>query len=175
GWYEGIEDLVEGGVGGAGLQLAGMVDGAAYAVDHPKEFAKAALNWEEWQRNPARAAGQLTPDLLLALAGGAGAARRGAATLKSAAQRLMNRERALSRDGRARRHSDENPGQSCTPGESKCTTGEPIDVATGEMVMSATDVSLPGVLPLVLERHYVSGHPCGGWFGRTWAGTLDQR
>ncbi|MDT0544607.1 RHS repeat-associated core domain-containing protein, partial [Streptomyces lonegramiae] len=35
--------------------------------------------------------------------------------------------------------------------------------------------SLPGVLPLVLERHYVSGHPCGGWFGRTWAGTLDQR
>ncbi|MEU1790969.1 RHS repeat domain-containing protein [Streptomyces sparsogenes] len=41
--------------------------------------------------------------------------------------------------------------------------------------MSATDVSLPGVLPLVLERHHVSGHPCGGWFGRTWAGTLDQR
>ncbi|WP_432589574.1 DUF6531 domain-containing protein [Streptomyces sp. HD1123-B1] len=175
GWYEGIEDLVEGGVGGAGLQLAGMVDGAAYAVDHPKEFAKAALNWEEWQRNPARAAGQLTPDLLLALAGGAGAARRGAATLKSAAQRLMNRERALSRDGSARTHSDENPGQSCTPGDAKCTTGEPIDVATGEMVMSATDVSLPGALPLVLERHYVSGHPCGGWFGRTWAGTLDQR
>ncbi|WP_435241154.1 DUF6531 domain-containing protein [Streptomyces cucumeris] len=175
GWYEGFEDLVEGGVGGAGLQLAGMVDGAAYAVDHPKEFAKAALNWEEWQRNPARAAGQLTPDLLLALAGGAGAARRGAATLKSAAQRLMNRERALSRDGSARSHTDENPGQSCTPGDAKCTTGEPIDVATGEMVMSATDVSLPGALPLVLERHYVSGHPCGGWFGRTWAGTLDQR
>nr|BAI63267.1 hypothetical protein [Streptomyces sp. SNA15896] len=43
------------------------------------------------------------------------------------------------------------------------------------MVMSATDVTLPGVLPLLLERHYVSGHPCGGWFGRTWAGTLDQR
>ena len=41
--------------------------------------------------------------------------------------------------------------------------------------MSATDVTLPGALPLVLERHYVSGHPCGGWFGRTWAGTLDQR
>ncbi|MEU8824886.1 DUF6531 domain-containing protein [Streptomyces sp. NPDC048636] len=35
-------------------------------------------------------------------------------------------------------------------------------MATGEMVMSATDVTLPGVLPLILERHYVSGHPCGG-------------
>ncbi|WP_461020111.1 DUF6531 domain-containing protein, partial [Streptomyces daliensis] len=41
--------------------------------------------------------------------------------------------------------------------------------------MAATDVDLPGALPLVLERHYVSGHPCGGWFGPTWAATLDQR
>ncbi|QKV94102.1 RHS repeat protein [Streptomyces sp. NA02950] len=176
GWYDDFDDLVNGGVGGAGLRLAGMADGAAYAADHPKEFAKAVVNWDEWQRNPARAAGQLTPELLLALAsGGSGAVRRGASTAKSAAQRLLNRERALSRDGRARRHTDENPGQSCTPGDKKCTTGEPIDVATGEMVMSDTDVSLPGALPLVLERHYVSGHPCGGWFGRTWAGTLDQR
>ncbi|MFD8870485.1 DUF6531 domain-containing protein, partial [Streptomyces sp. NPDC059590] len=84
-------------------------------------------------------------------------------------------ERGLRRDGSARRRTDSDPKRNCTPGGDKCTTGEPIDVATGEMVMFATDVSLPGALPLVLERHYVSGHPCGGWFGRTWAGTLDQR
>ncbi|MDX3232392.1 DUF6531 domain-containing protein, partial [Streptomyces sp. ME19-01-6] len=151
-------------------------DGVAYAVDHPKEFAKAVTNWDEWQRNPARAAGQLTPELLLALAsGGSGAVRRGGSVAKNAAQRLLNRERGLRRDGSARRRTDSDPKRNCTPGANRCTTGEPIDVATGEMVMSATDVSLPGALPLVLERHYVSGHPCGGWFGRTWAGTLDQR
>ncbi|MBI0294269.1 type IV secretion protein Rhs, partial [Streptomyces sp. PRKS01-29] len=176
GWYEDFDDMVHDGPDGIGLRLAGAVDGAAYAAQHPKEFAKAVTNWDEWQRNPARAAGQLTPDLLLALAtGGTGAARRGAHVAKNAAQRLLNRERALRRDGSARKHADSDPNKSCTPGKAKCTTGEPIDVATGEMVMSATDVSLPGALPLVLERHYVSGHPCGGWFGPTWAGTLDQR
>ncbi|MDJ0345490.1 DUF6531 domain-containing protein [Streptomyces sp. H10-C2] len=55
----------------------------------------------------------------------------------------------------------------------KC--GDPIDVATGEMVMSATDVQFPGVLPLVLERHHVSSYRAGRWFGRSWASTLDQR
>ncbi|MDX3231632.1 DUF6531 domain-containing protein [Streptomyces sp. ME19-01-6] len=176
GWYEGFDDLVKDGPQGLGLHLAGIQDGIAYAVDHPKEFAKAVTNWDEWQRNPARAAGQLTPELLLALAtGGSGAVRRGGAAAKNAAQRLLNRERGLRRDGSARKRTDSDPKRNCTPGGEKCTTGEPIDVATGEMVMSATDVSLPGALPLVLERHYVSGHPCGGWFGRTWAGTLDQR
>ncbi|WP_307822006.1 DUF6531 domain-containing protein [Streptomyces coffeae] len=176
GWYNDFDDLVNDGIGGAGLRLAGMVDGAAYAADHPKEFAKAVVNWDEWQRNPARAAGQLTPELLLALAsGGSGAIRRGGSAAKNAAQRLLNRERALCRDGRARGRTNSDPDNNSTPNGERPTTGEPIDVATGEMVMSATDVALPGVLPLVLERHYVSGHPCGGWFGRTWAGTLDQR
>ncbi|MFG2649799.1 DUF6531 domain-containing protein [Streptomyces sp. NPDC048436] len=36
------------------------------------------------------------------------------------------------------------------------TCGDPVDVSTGEMVMSAIDVSLPGVLPLVLERNHRS-------------------
>ncbi|MES4907407.1 MULTISPECIES: DUF6531 domain-containing protein [unclassified Streptomyces] len=176
GWYEGFDDLVKDGPQGLGLHLAGIQDGIAYAVDHPKEFAKAVTNWDEWQRNPARAAGQHTPELLLALAtGGSGAVRRGGSAAKNAAQRLLNRERALRRDGSARRRTDSDPKRNCTPGGDKCTTGEPIDVATGEMVMSATDVSLPGALPLVLERHYVSGHPCGGWFGRTWAGTLGYQ
>ncbi|WP_079152284.1 DUF6531 domain-containing protein [Streptomyces sp. RTd22] len=175
-WYEGFDDMVHDGPDGVGLRLAGTVDGAVYAAQHPKEFAKAAVNWDEWQKNPARAAGQLTPEILLALAsGGAGAARRGAGAAKSAAQRLAGRERGLRRDGSAREHAEADPKKnSISDGEKKCD-GDPIDVATGEMVMSATDVTLPGALPLVLERHYVSGHPCGGWFGRTWAGTLDQR
>ncbi|MEU9973462.1 DUF6531 domain-containing protein [Streptomyces sp. NPDC051014] len=52
---------------------------------------------------------------------------------------------------------------------------DPIDVATGDMVLSRTDVSLPGVLPLVLQRTHLSSYRHGGWFGPTWASTLDQR
>jgi RHS repeat-associated protein len=55
------------------------------------------------------------------------------------------------------------------------TCGDPIDMATGQMVMSITDVALPGVLPLVLERGHRSGVKAGGWFGASWTSTLDQR
>ena len=170
------EHALEDGFGGWSMQLAGMADGIVYAQEHPKEFAKAAVNWDEWQRNPARAAGQLTPDLLLAVAtGGAGAARKGASVAKNAAERLAGRERALRRDGSGRERADGEPGKHDKCKGEKCGLNEPVDAATGEMFTSATDVELPGALPLVLERHYVSGHPCGGWYGPTWAGTLDQR
>ncbi|UED86106.1 DUF6531 domain-containing protein [Streptomyces profundus] len=53
--------------------------------------------------------------------------------------------------------------------------GDPVDVATGELLMSAVDVELPGVLPLVIERHHISSYRAGGWFGSSWASTLDQR
>ncbi|MFD0550859.1 DUF6531 domain-containing protein [Streptomyces rectiviolaceus] len=55
------------------------------------------------------------------------------------------------------------------------TCGDPIDMATGDMVMSETDVDLPGVLPLELERHHRTGLRSGRWFGPGWASTLDQR
>src|SRR5882757_337054 len=55
------------------------------------------------------------------------------------------------------------------------TCGDPVDVATGELIMSATDVELPGVLPLMLERHHRSGFREGQWFGVSWSSTLDQR
>src|SRR5262249_5244693 len=52
---------------------------------------------------------------------------------------------------------------------------DPIDWATGDMPLSRTDVTLPGVFPLVLERVHISSYRHGGWFGPTWASTLDQR
>ncbi|MFG2649846.1 DUF6531 domain-containing protein [Streptomyces sp. NPDC048436] len=55
------------------------------------------------------------------------------------------------------------------------TCGDPVDMATGNMVMSETDVELPGVLPLELERHHRTGLRSGRWFGPSWASTLDQR
>ncbi|MEH0421097.1 DUF6531 domain-containing protein [Streptomyces sp. B21-083] len=52
---------------------------------------------------------------------------------------------------------------------------DPIDVATGDMALIRTDVQLPGVLPLLLERTHISSYRFGGWFGPSWASTLDQR
>ncbi|MGW0531454.1 DUF6531 domain-containing protein [Streptomyces sp. NPDC003032] len=53
--------------------------------------------------------------------------------------------------------------------------GDPVDVATGQMFLDATDVTLPGTLPLVFTRRVASGYRSGGWFGPTWTSTLDQR
>ena len=55
------------------------------------------------------------------------------------------------------------------------TCGDPVDMATGQMVMSIPDVSLPGVLPLVVERSHRTGVTAGRWFGPGWTSTLDQR
>ncbi|MFJ6833885.1 polymorphic toxin type 28 domain-containing protein [Streptomyces sp. NPDC091209] len=52
---------------------------------------------------------------------------------------------------------------------------DPIDVATGDVALTRTDVRLPGVLPLLLERTHVSSYRFGGWFGPSWASSLDQR
>ncbi|MEE4540460.1 DUF6531 domain-containing protein [Streptomyces sp. V4-01] len=60
------------------------------------------------------------------------------------------------------------------PDERHCET-DPVDVATGEMMMPAVDVSLPGALPLVLGRTHLSTYRNGLFFGPSWASTLDQR
>ncbi|MEU1149046.1 DUF6531 domain-containing protein [Streptomyces sp. NPDC005863] len=52
---------------------------------------------------------------------------------------------------------------------------DPIDVATGDMLLPQVDVELPGNLPLILERTHLSSYRWGGWFGPSWASTLDQR
>ncbi|MET8043353.1 HNH/endonuclease VII fold putative polymorphic toxin [Micromonospora sp. NPDC005215] len=66
------------------------------------------------------------------------------------------------------------PRPSIPLGLRKCA-GDPIDVASGEVVLAQTDAALPGLLPLVLSRSYVSSYRVGRWFGPSWASTLDQR
>ncbi|MFF8264258.1 putative T7SS-secreted protein [Streptomyces virginiae] len=61
------------------------------------------------------------------------------------------------------------------PLRGKTCKGDPVDVATGDMVLQHTDLSLPGVLPLTLTRTHLSGYRWGHWFGRSWASTLDER
>ncbi|MFB6676882.1 DUF6531 domain-containing protein [Streptomyces sp. NPDC056390] len=57
----------------------------------------------------------------------------------------------------------------------KETCGDPIDMANGQMILAQTDVELPGVLPLVLQRTHLSGYDAGRSFGPSWACTLDER
>ncbi len=52
--------------------------------------------------------------------------------------------------------------------------GEPIDVATGAMLMTQTDLVLPGSLPLEFTRTHLSSYRGGVCFGPTWISTLDE-
>jgi hypothetical protein len=52
--------------------------------------------------------------------------------------------------------------------------GEPIDVATGAMLMTQTDLTLPGALPLEFTRTHLSSYRGGVCFGPTWSSTLDE-
>ncbi|MEV0262608.1 DUF6531 domain-containing protein [Streptomyces sp. NPDC050617] len=58
-------------------------------------------------------------------------------------------------------------------GKTPCK-GEPVDVATGAMLMTQTDVELPGSLPLLFERTHLSSYRAGTCFGPTWVSTLDE-
>ncbi|MGC7097222.1 RHS repeat-associated core domain-containing protein [Amycolatopsis lurida] len=69
----------------------------------------------------------------------------------------------------------DNPRDTSTPDSQRKTCNDPIDIASGEMVLPQTDVELDGVLPLVLRRVHVSSYRAGRSFGRTWASTMDQR
>jgi RHS repeat-associated protein len=53
--------------------------------------------------------------------------------------------------------------------------GDPVDAISGQMITSATDVELPGLLSLVFRRAYASGYRGGRLHGPGWSSTLDQR
>jgi RHS repeat-associated protein len=80
-----------------------------------------------------------------------------------------------SRHSSARTHVGENPRQHAIPGKKKCTGGDPVDMATGDVLLTETDLDLPGALPLLLTRTHISSYRVGRLFGSSWASVLDQR
>ena len=62
-------------------------------------------------------------------------------------------------------------------GASSAETGgtDPIDVVSGQLLTTATDLALPGVLPVILRRAYASSYQHGSLFGPGWSSTLDIR
>ncbi|WP_344868649.1 DUF6531 domain-containing protein, partial [Amycolatopsis ultiminotia] len=73
------------------------------------------------------------------------------------------------------------PGRGETPPERHSSSdelnlcGDPIDIATGEVVMVQDDLSLAGPLPIRIRRTHLSTYRAGTGFGRSWASTADLR
>lgn len=59
--------------------------------------------------------------------------------------------------------------------DNKCTDGtDPVDLASGKVFLSQTDISLPGALPLTFTRKYESSTRIGRHIGPSWSSTIDQ-
>ena len=72
--------------------------------------------------------------------------------------------------------SAKNASQTASRGNScKSPGGEPIDMATGEMINFVTDVHIDGMLPMVVDRNNSSDLDTSMVFGPGWSTTLDCR
>ncbi|MBZ4322284.1 DUF6531 domain-containing protein [Streptomyces sp. SCA2-4] len=77
--------------------------------------------------------------------------------------------------GAARAHTAERPRDHSRREDARCVNGDPVDMATGRMVLRQTDVALSGSPPLLFRRAAESGYRAGRWFGPSWTSTADQR
>ena len=156
------------------MTLAGLVSTAA----HPERAAKTML--DDFMKDPSEGTGRLLPNLFgdgagLEAAFGRAALKEGMESAVESGVQRSARDAAGDAAGAGRKGATENPeGVSRRPEETVCER-DPIDVATGHMVLPQTDLSLPGALPLVLKRSFNSAYRSGRWFGPTWSSTVDQR
>ena len=67
------------------------------------------------------------------------------------------------------------PKNLCRGNECKLPGMEPVDMATGAMIDSTTDVRIGGMLPMVVARNTDSGMDTSRVFGPGWNTTLDCR
>ncbi|MFJ3530091.1 putative T7SS-secreted protein [Streptomyces sp. NPDC090132] len=122
---------------------------------------------KDFMKDPAEGFGRLIPDIALTVAtGGGGAAVKGARVAEEAAEAA-----------RLRRLVDDVPeGTHRRPdGERVSKDTDPVDLATGRMYLPQTDVTIPGILPLVFTRRTESGLAIGRFLGPSWTSTVDER
>ncbi|MFM9447660.1 putative T7SS-secreted protein [Streptomyces acidiscabies] len=147
----------------ASLTLSGLVSASA----HPGRTLDAM--WDNFKKDPSEGTGRLILDLagskgLGEMKGVLRVAREGAET---AAEQGVRKG--------ARTASEERAADVSRTQEQKVCTRDPIDVATGRMLLPETDVTLPAALPLVVKRQFESSYRLGEWFGPSWSSTFDQR
>ncbi|WP_371774542.1 putative T7SS-secreted protein [Streptomyces sp. NBC_01438] len=122
---------------------------------------------KDFMKDPAEGLGRLIPDIALTVAtGGGGAAVKGARVAEEAAEAA-----------RLRRLVDDVPeGTHRRPDGERVSEGtDPVDLATGRMYLPQTDVTIPGILPLVFTRRTESGLAIGRFLGPSWTSTVDER
>ncbi|KOG28008.1 MULTISPECIES: putative T7SS-secreted protein [Streptomyces] len=149
---------------GVNMTLAGLVSTAA----NPDRALKNA--WDAAKGDPSEFLGRLVPELLGTK--GAGVIRGGLrAGMKDVTKHLPDTKKP----GGSRGDQEKDPhtnGKTC--GQTACKN-DPIDIATGRMLLPQTDITLPGSLPLVFRRTFDSSRRSGRWFGPAWSSTVDQR
>ncbi|GGX10636.1 putative T7SS-secreted protein [Streptomyces noursei] len=140
--------------------------GLGQAATHPVEMAKGILG-SGWGSDPVEAYGTLLGNMV----GGKGAGGLAKGAVKAGAKdALEGAARNAAKEGGKRTIRDR-----LRTGWCKTFGSDPIDMATGRMILPQTDIGLPGSLPLSFTRTFESSYRTGRWFGRTWMSTLDQR
>jgi RHS repeat-associated protein len=165
-------------IGEVAAPIALITAGAALAIDASIKYATGKGSWTSIAIDGA----------LLALPFGMGKAAealRGARGAEGLAPALVSGERSLAgeenavrtlaEDGAAARTGVREVDETGRPLTSRACEKDPVDVATGQVLLGQVDVELPGVLPLLLTRTHISSYRVGRWFGPSWASTLDQR
>ncbi|MFD3331053.1 putative T7SS-secreted protein [Streptomyces sp. NPDC058700] len=153
---------------GVNMTLAGLVSTAA----NPDRALKNA--WDAAKGDPAEFLGRLVPELIGTK--GAGLARSGVRLGLNGSKHLPDGTKpdGTKPDG-TRGDQEKNPPSTCKRGSETVCERDPVDIATGRVLLPQTDVSLPGSLPLVFRRTFDSSRRSGRWFGPTWSSTVDQR
>nr|WP_162872766.1 DUF6531 domain-containing protein [Austwickia chelonae] len=150
----------------------------AAAREDPVGFAKqvgaAVVDAKTWKDDPGRALGRLLPDAALTIAsGGAGAAVKGGrAGLASAKGAVQVGGKAVVKGARPRLASvprtvaDMGDVARSARARTKCALfGDPVDIATGAVVLEEMDLVLPGVLKVGFSRRCSSSYTGGGCSG----------
>ncbi|MDX3232222.1 putative T7SS-secreted protein, partial [Streptomyces sp. ME19-01-6] len=120
--------------------------------------------WHSFEQDPAEGLGRLVPELVgtKGLGGLRSFATAGKDLAKIAEQAPGKGWRG--KFGGHRQVAEEGAAQHSVPDAAKTSGGtDPVDLATGKMFLPQTDVSLPGLLPLVFSRRAESGYRAGRW------------
>ncbi len=156
--------------------LSTTAAGLLHDATHPMDLVKSLVG-SGWGSDPFEAAGKLVPQVALAVGtDGAGTAADAAADLgERAAIDAGERGAVEAGEDAAAREGIDDPRDPARDGTGKECPGEPIDAATGSLLLDQVDVELPGALPLVIGRHHCTSYRAGRWFGQSWASVLDER
>ncbi|NLU66678.1 putative T7SS-secreted protein [Streptomyces sp. HNM0574] len=149
--------------------LNGVVTGLASTVAHPERLVGIVKN-QNW-RDPSEALG----GILVEVVGGKGAGGVVKGGIKGGIKGGAKEAVEQGVKQGARRSVKERLDDLARDLNCKVLRNEPVDMATGRMVLPQTDVTLPGTFPLEFTRTFESAYRNGGWFGPAWASTVDER